>query len=260
MMPSDGMWTKISDFKANSVSNYPDSSRVEADYTPSTACRTQLSFDAYRTSSLPAPLVGLLSEHPLYEADLMDTGDPRMNHRLSSLHQNRLNPMYFNSGSDDVLPYPRHGQHWDALEQNAHPRMVEQPSGNKVAPNINQIDCSKFSSSKSMLQNIAGRSVVRKPETVIESEIDMNLPFPVKLHYILSHPDYQQYLTWLPHGRAWRILNPKWFEEKVIPMYFRSHKYTSFMRQVSQRITLYVISCNLRLITHLVQLFSILFR
>mmetsp|Transcript_4011 Transcript_4011/g.5893 ORF Transcript_4011/g.5893 Transcript_4011/m.5893 type:complete len:560 (+) Transcript_4011:271-1950(+) len=58
-------------------------------------------------------------------------------------------------------------------------------------------------------------------------------PFPVKLHRILSNNEFQEYITWLPHGRSWRVLKPKAFEEKVIPLYFRHAKYASFMRQVN---------------------------
>jgi hypothetical protein len=58
-------------------------------------------------------------------------------------------------------------------------------------------------------------------------------PFPVKLHRILSNPEYSEIVSWLPHGRSWRVLKPKAFEEKVIPIFFRHAKYASFMRQVS---------------------------
>ena len=57
-------------------------------------------------------------------------------------------------------------------------------------------------------------------------------PFPVKLHRILSNPEYSDLISWLPHGRSWRVLKPKAFEEKIIPRYFRHTKYASFMRQV----------------------------
>jgi len=58
-------------------------------------------------------------------------------------------------------------------------------------------------------------------------------PFPVKLHRILSNPDYSDFISWLPHGRSWRVLKPKAFEEKIVPRYFRHTKYASFMRQVN---------------------------
>lgn len=57
--------------------------------------------------------------------------------------------------------------------------------------------------------------------------------FPTKLYKILADPQYREYITWLPHGRAWRVLKPKAFEEDVIPKFFRSERYASFMRQVS---------------------------
>ena len=39
--------------------------------------------------------------------------------------------------------------------------------------------------------------------------------------------------AWLPHGRSWRILQQKAFEERVIPLYFRHGRYSSFARQVN---------------------------
>jgi hypothetical protein len=57
--------------------------------------------------------------------------------------------------------------------------------------------------------------------------------FPVKLHMILSNPEYEDIITWLPHGRSWRILQQKAFEERVIPRYFRHGQYSSFSRQVN---------------------------
>lgn len=57
--------------------------------------------------------------------------------------------------------------------------------------------------------------------------------FPTKLRRILSNPKFQEFITWLPHGRSWRILKPKAFEAIVIPLYFHHAKYASFMRQVN---------------------------
>jgi hypothetical protein len=62
---------------------------------------------------------------------------------------------------------------------------------------------------------------------------DLAHTFPIKLHGILSNPEFQDIIAWLPHGRAWRILQHKAFEEKVIPMYFRHGRYSSFARQVN---------------------------
>jgi hypothetical protein len=45
--------------------------------------------------------------------------------------------------------------------------------------------------------------------------------FPLKLHSILSNNEFSDIISWLPHGRAWRILQHKAFEERVIPLFFR---------------------------------------
>ena len=57
--------------------------------------------------------------------------------------------------------------------------------------------------------------------------------FPMKLHSILSHPEFKDVICWMPHGRSWRVLKPKAFEERVIPLYFRHGQYSSFARQVN---------------------------
>ena len=62
---------------------------------------------------------------------------------------------------------------------------------------------------------------------------DTSHTFPMKLHTILSNPEFQDIIAWLPHGRAWRILQHKAFEERVIPLYFRHGRYSSFARQVN---------------------------
>ena len=58
--------------------------------------------------------------------------------------------------------------------------------------------------------------------------------FPLKLHEILSNPEYEDMISWMPHGKSWRILKPSVFENVVIPLHFRHSKYASFMRQVSR--------------------------
>ena len=55
--------------------------------------------------------------------------------------------------------------------------------------------------------------------------------FVVKVHMILNNKKFESIITWLPHGRSWRILRPKEFEEEVIPLYFRHGRYASFMRR-----------------------------
>lgn len=56
---------------------------------------------------------------------------------------------------------------------------------------------------------------------------------PVKLNAILSNPEFSHIITWMPHGRAWRILSPHEFAEKVLPLYVEQPNYNSFIRLVN---------------------------
>ena len=37
----------------------------------------------------------------------------------------------------------------------------------------------------------------------------------------------------IPTGRAWRVIQHKQFENKIIPLYFRHGRFSSFARQVN---------------------------
>lgn len=57
--------------------------------------------------------------------------------------------------------------------------------------------------------------------------------FPAKMHAILSRADFSDIVCWMPHGRAWKILKPREFELRVIPLYFEHAKFSSFIRQAN---------------------------
>jgi len=57
--------------------------------------------------------------------------------------------------------------------------------------------------------------------------------FPAKLHHILSQPDLAHIVTWLPHGRSWRLVDRQAFLTQVMPNYFSHSNYASFARQVN---------------------------
>eukprot|EP00934_Nitzschia_sp_Nitz4_P009056 Nitzschia sp. Nitz4//scaffold17_size182527//79834//81297//NITZ4_001851-RA/size182527-snap-gene-0.279-mRNA-1//1//CDS//3329539331//9046//frame0 len=58
-------------------------------------------------------------------------------------------------------------------------------------------------------------------------------PFPEKLHEMLDSEDEPDVVSWLPHGRAFLVRNPKEFTDRVMPKYFRQTKLTSFQRQLN---------------------------
>jgi len=53
------------------------------------------------------------------------------------------------------------------------------------------------------------------------------------MHAILGRDDFRDIVAWLPHGRSWRVLKPREFEIKVIPMFFEHAKFSSFVRQAN---------------------------
>ena len=57
--------------------------------------------------------------------------------------------------------------------------------------------------------------------------------FPAKLHAILLRSDLQNIVSWLPHGRSWKVWDGPAFEKHVIAVYFEftKHPNSSFFRQ-----------------------------
>jgi hypothetical protein len=61
-------------------------------------------------------------------------------------------------------------------------------------------------------------------------------PFPLKLHKIIELSEVEGYssiISWLPHGRAFRIHNQNRFVELILPKYFFQSRFTSFQRQIN---------------------------
>lgn len=57
--------------------------------------------------------------------------------------------------------------------------------------------------------------------------------FPAKVHRILSLPEYASIISWMPHGRAWKIHDKDKLVRQVIPNFFGQSKYESFTRQLN---------------------------
>jgi len=57
--------------------------------------------------------------------------------------------------------------------------------------------------------------------------------FPVKLYAILAQKEFNEIITWQPHGRAWKVLKPQAFETLVMPLFFEYSNYHSFNRLVN---------------------------
>ena len=70
-------------------------------------------------------------------------------------------------------------------------------------------------------------------------EIQPHVPFPTKVYKILEMADTRSsgcspdVVAWLPHGRAFRIIDEDKFLKDVVPMFFRQTKLKSFYRQLN---------------------------
>jgi hypothetical protein len=60
-------------------------------------------------------------------------------------------------------------------------------------------------------------------------------PFPEKLMELLANPKTQHIVSWMPHGRAFKVHTQKQFIEEVLPTFAGSKniKYMSFNRQLN---------------------------
>ncbi|KAL7461230.1 hypothetical protein ACHAXS_001652 [Conticribra weissflogii] len=57
--------------------------------------------------------------------------------------------------------------------------------------------------------------------------------FVIKLHAILIRKDLEHIVSWMPHGRSWKIIDQDQFEKKVLPDYFKQSNISSFYRQAN---------------------------
>jgi HSF-type DNA-binding len=61
------------------------------------------------------------------------------------------------------------------------------------------------------------------------------MTFAQKVHHMLSQPQYNYMIAWVPaHGRAWRVLRPSDFERNVMPNYFGHSRYSNFLSMIRQ--------------------------
>jgi len=67
-------------------------------------------------------------------------------------------------------------------------------------------------------------------ELVKHKKSDRN--FPRKVHQILTD-GHEDVIVWMPHGRAFKVIDKERLISEVIPKYFVCRKYTTFTRQLN---------------------------
>jgi len=79
----------------------------------------------------------------------------------------------------------------------------------------------------------------RKPENRINFPLTnwnnggVAVPFPERLYELLAEQKFCEYVSWAPHGRAFRVNHRQKFEKEVIVKYFNQTKFRSFQRQLN---------------------------
>lgn len=82
--------------------------------------------------------------------------------------------------------------------------------------------------------NTAAVNDAADDDAVTTKRIDIfESTFPHKLYHILQNPDFKDIITWMPNGRSWKMIDRKEFTKRVLPLFFRHQKFSSFKRQLS---------------------------
>lgn len=55
----------------------------------------------------------------------------------------------------------------------------------------------------------------------------------MKLYDMLCNPEFHYAISWMPHGRSWKVLSKDYFMEEICPRYFAQTRFESFVRQVN---------------------------
>ena len=87
---------------------------------------------------------------------------------------------------------------------------------------------------QTLVSSLNGETISKENSIVVPPREDMKniATFPIKLMDLLSITSATDAITWLPHGRAFLILNEKRLEQ-IMPMVFNSTKSKSFYRQLN---------------------------
>jgi hypothetical protein len=59
------------------------------------------------------------------------------------------------------------------------------------------------------------------------------ITFPMKLHAIVSNPKYRHIICWMPHGRAWKILDKDLLASVVCRENFNHENFDSINRSIN---------------------------
>jgi hypothetical protein len=70
-------------------------------------------------------------------------------------------------------------------------------------------------------------------ELLVPEKRKTRVTFPMKLHAIMSNPEYQHIIRWMPHGRSWKIIDKEQLASVVCYENFHHDSFGSFARSVN---------------------------
>jgi hypothetical protein len=97
-------------------------------------------------------------------------------------------------------------------------------------------ECHKCGSQDKILNVDEGRGIQQDSKDKAGSRGGVATPFPIKLHIMLSRAKTEEFdhiVSWQPHGRCFKVHEPKKFITSITPRWFKQSKLTSFQRQLN---------------------------
>jgi hypothetical protein len=131
------------------------------------------------------------------------------------------------SGSHEEQPKEQQGLSGDQVE--TRPKPTTARTVDEISKKATTMLCAPYFDYKDY-------SCVKDPDpsTPVTCTAPGHIPnFSAKMYAILSRPELADIVSWMPHGRSWKIHKPREFEAKVIPTYFKHSKLPSFIRQAN---------------------------
>jgi hypothetical protein len=61
-----------------------------------------------------------------------------------------------------------------------------------------------------------------------------DMVFAQKVHHMVSSEADASYITWMPHGRAFKILFPSLLEKEALQKYFGHSRYSKFLTELKR--------------------------
>jgi hypothetical protein len=119
---------------------------------------------------------------------------------------------------------------FDTFVSRGDSRMEQEPDKAEKMPVSEPVEEFVYRDFSRILPPIDNSSAAGTLSPVSSSRV---LRFPSKLEAMLSNPEFSHIVSWMPHGRSWKVHNIHLFVKQVIPGFFEYNNYKSFIRLVN---------------------------